>query len=826
MAAAAETIESLNRRMAENPRAFTRVGNLVYEWWADDDRVNRLIEYCKQDVVVEHALEKKLLPLSPSELEVFFLDTVINERGVLVDKPLVDAALRVVEQTAKRLDQEMSQATGGAVTGATQTAKITAFLTDAGLEVDSIDKEAMEDLLKTPNLDPTAKRVLKIRREAAKSSTAKLKAMLGFMCPDGKIRGNLLYHGASTGRWCLAEGTPVLVKGASGAVCEKPIEAVSLDDLVWDGAEWVPHDGVVFSGLKPVITHDGFTATAEHVVYLSDTEKTTLGDAAERGLRLYRSGPAIPYPRYVIPAVWSFGGNESGVKLTFDILNAGPRNRFQAAGVIVSNSGKAVQFQNLPRPVMKKPERAVPALMSMDPEIVEFLHGSPMQVAADIIRSTIVAPPGHDFVCADFAAIEARVLAWLAGQEDLIQLFATGGDPYCYMAGRVYGRTITKDKDPNERQLGKGLVLGCIAEGTPVLTQDGWKPIDRVSIADAVWDGAEWVSHDGLIAKGKKPTIDVCGARMTPDHQVWAGGWWTEAQYLFAWGTQAALRPGGAYTRIETVLDAACAALPPVAERSPRAHSWWSGSTPIRLDWEVRSTFDIVNAGPRNRFTILTDAGPLIVHNCGFGMGAPKFQATVAKPPYFLNLSDEDARNAVNVYREANPKIVEFWKGLENAALRAARADPKHPIKTGYRGIQYIRKGSFLFCRLPSGRVLSYPGVGVEKRETPWGEMKDCVVYYTLNSMTKKWEKVSGYGGRFTENVVQAASSCLLRAAMLRVERAGYPIVLSVHDELLSVVPEGFGSVEEYERLMSATPEWATGCPVGAEGWRGKRYRK
>jgi DNA polymerase len=131
--------------------------------------------------------------------------------------------------------------------------------------------------------------------------------------------------------------------------------------------------------------------------------------------------------------------------------------------------------------------------------------------------------------------------------------------------------------------------------------------------------------------------------------------------------------------------------------------------------------------------------------------------------------------------------------------------------------------GAFLRLRLPSGRKLSYPqprAMGDEREQrvvfadNAAGQFKDCRHGH------------GAYGGLWTENIVSGIARDLLAEAMLRVEAAGYPIVLHVHDELVCEVPIGFGSTEEFTHLMTRKPAWALDLPIAAKAWSGERYCK
>ena len=134
--------------------------------------------------------------------------------------------------------------------------------------------------------------------------------------------------------------------------------------------------------------------------------------------------------------------------------------------------------------------------------------------------------------------------------------------------------------------------------------------------------------------------------------------------------------------------------------------------------------------------------------------------------------------------------------------------------------------------RLPSGRDLFYPNAKTEMCDLPWEDrdtgkpaQAKLVTAMTLTA-AKQWVRRPLSHVVLSENVTQAFCRDLLAYGIDKAEQAGYPELFHAHDEAMAEVPEGFGSVEEYENLLATLPEWATGMPLKAEGWRGKRYHK
>lgn len=188
-------------------------------------------------------------------------------------------------------------------------------------------------------------------------------------------------------------------------------------------------------------------------------------------------------------------------------------------------SGRLIQVQNLRRNNLKDLDLARSLVKNRDYETMEILYESPSDILSQLIRTAFIAKEGTRFIISDFSAIEARVLAWLAGEQWVLDAFKNGEDIYCRTASRMFGVPVEKHGvNGHLRQKGKIATLACIAEGELVLTDKGLVPIEKLTKAHKLWDGENWVSHDGVIYKGIGEVIEYDGLRATKDHIVWIEG--------------------------------------------------------------------------------------------------------------------------------------------------------------------------------------------------------------------------------------------------------------------------------------------------------------
>lgn len=180
-------------------------------------------------------------------------------------------------------------------------------------------------------------------------------------------------------------------------------------------------------------------------------------------------------------------------------------------------------------------------------------------------------------------------------------------------------------------------------------------------------------------------------------------------------------------------------------------------------------------------------------------------------------------RIVIDGWRGAHPEIVAYWDALDAAAMRAVRSPGE---KQTVGGAAFVYVGNILWCRLPSGRLLAYVDARLREVETPWGGTRLAVTYMGVDSVTRRWSRHKAYGGHWAENITQAVARDIMADAMLRVEARGWPVVLTVHDEIVCEVPAGSVDAETFGEEVRLLPPWASGLPVTAEGVVGFRYGK
>ncbi len=219
---------------------------------------------------------------------------------------------------------------------------------------------------------------------------------------------------------------------------------------------------------------------------------------------------------------------------------------------------------------------------------------------------------------------------------------------------------------------------------------------------------------------------------------------------------------------------------------------------------------------------------------CGFGMGADKF-VTAAYDVYGIVVDAETASLAVTLYREVHSDVKQLWYDINRCAMAAVR-EPGSMQRVNDK-LSFRMVGNFLWALLPSGRPLCYPAPKLVMHQTFWMPMpRECLEFGSVDAKTRRWGRERTYGGKLTENIVQAIARDVMADAMVRLEDYGFDVLFTVHDEVATELPDDllteYGidreefALSDFIDCMSEAPEWARSMPIKVEAWTGTRYRK
>jgi DNA polymerase len=200
-------------------------------WFDDAERRAHLYAYAKQDVATERALYHRIGFLPPDEQDHWILDARINDRGIHLDRKLLDAAIQIADAAQREIDEELLRITDGAISSINQTAKMLGWLAANGCPILNLQKSTLQKALSRTQLLQAARRVIELRLDGAHAAALKLQTMRNWIADDGRARGCFRYHGASPGRFTSLGIQMQNLKRPSVKDLGAAIEAVAKGDL-------------------------------------------------------------------------------------------------------------------------------------------------------------------------------------------------------------------------------------------------------------------------------------------------------------------------------------------------------------------------------------------------------------------------------------------------------------------------------------------------------------------------------------------------------------------------------------------------------------------
>lgn len=789
----------------------------------DTAKWENFVRYNKRDVEVEMAIQAKLshFPVPENIWEEFWVDQRINDRGIEVDMEFARNAIELDKNSRESLMEEVRNLTG--LENPNSVIQLKEWLHGQGLEFDSLDKKAVAAIL--PTAPPVVQRVLRIRQKLAKSSVKKYQAMENTVCNDSRARGMFRFYGASrTGRWSgksiqlqnlpqnhisdLAEAR-ALVKAGS-------FEVVSMlyDDVPDTLSQLIRTAFVPRTGYKFVVAD--FSAIEARVLAYLAKEQWVL-DTFAAGKDIYCATASKMFHCNVEKNGENGELRQKGKRATLSCGYGGSVGALIAMGALESG-----MEENELQPL-------VDAWRKANPHIVNFWWSVDGAAKEAVIGRTTTSTHGIRFIYkSGMLFIELPSGRRLAYVKPKMGENRFGGESITYE-----GTNGTTKKWERLETFGGKLVENCLAEGTLVLTDRGYIPIQMIKQSDLIWDGIEWVTHDGIAYQGIKTTVAVGSLHMTNNHKILTEKGWIECGKAegFNWAEVRLpdrFRTGGEQQKWENTLEMqvrmwkrGCLC----GERSKERNSllWLQEKAIYRREeensWNVKAPSlgcMAFNEAALHRFeSSCLQKLWRAWHNCLSKM-AGKFREFLGGYGTYL---DQRIGFGQNRQRE---RIFTRELSMDNK-------ENKLQQQKNFKDFENKVLGDSPFCSCGNdGTEANYFAVPAKPRvadritvsETGLSES----VYDIRNCGPRhRFTVLDNDKLRIVSNCTQAMARDILMFAIRNMK--DYRIVAHVHDEVIVECPEDV-SVDSICQLMSKTPDWAEGLTLKAEGYEGKFYQK
>lgn len=779
--------------------------------------------YCHTDVETMRMFCSVLRQLAPEEWEQYHITERMNDRGVPLDLSFVNAALEYADDVRADVASEIAKLTAGRILKPTDRKNRDLWLAEnltqellelitvkkSGVEKIKFDAEHRKILLQHSDTPQVVADFIELVEQAGGATISKYKAMANTHV-NGRVFGSLIWNGAgATGRYSsrglqlqnfkrdvFKDPEPLIQNVISGLSIDKP--AASLGRLIRSAI--TSPDGLTFSDYSQI--------EARVLPWL------TADPRAEVTLDIFRNGRDL----YSENAIYMFN-LKSREEVTPDLRQSAK----QGVLACLHADSKVVTYGGIKRLIDVKTNDLLWDGESWVKHQGVVYKGKRTTIEVDGLWLTqdhliltngiwkqaqeLASSPKNLKLALETGSVSLKSLGLTMGQRGVLggsksSAIVEQSHTLSWITAFVLDvlRAVTSALKRNQRKQTQGTETYCLTSNTAAAYFPEYQP----------------ASTDALTQKHHIIKTMAVGGYKSIKSGLRTGVNFLRTLSPLITGTGQSLSLIGLTTGKDTSRVTS-----PLLE-SNRTHLTAGLSQKCKTEsTSLNHVYDIVNAGRNNRFTVLTDSGAMVVHNCGFGGGAGAVQA-MAKA-YGLKYTTEQADAIKTAWRTANPWAYPFWYGLKEAAHTAV----KYPgTQQSHGRLTFMYDGAdWLWMKLPSGRCLAYFAPRFELVTYPWGAEGwelTCLWGSGKPKAGERWPRRVLNHLILSENATQATAADVMREAIVRAHKAGLNALFSVHDEL---VVEG-KCFDELHQVMTKPPTWAKGLPIDADTQTANRYGK